>query len=431
VDPRFESTEIVRLRRNRIVLAVPLIVLLAGLLVVVLRRNTPDHDMLERVPRTLLADRDAPRELEPAMKQAQGMGKRVFDAWKNAPEPPQVRAHRSSLAHGQLVVAFALSLAVAIWQLNPFPRRRRGRLVAEQGTLSWNDERFVSLTELAQGLLRPGWSGSTILRLERRGPLPLAHELEVTDSGEGRRILAALGLDAWQRTATFLVSSLAETHRILKYGLVAVRLAALVFAGFVAIQLGRYGLLHERAAFGLGLLLFLVTLWLLRRWPMMVRVGIDGVLQQWLWLRRFVSYADVERIERFDWGVRLHVRNAAPLELTVFQASFFVPKKLVERFGRFLHWLTVRRDLLAQRIEDANGARRASALNTGEPSSEEAAREELRAILEDPWADAEARLHAARTLAPPKARLAAIAEATACPALRQALRALSTAARGD
>jgi len=431
VESRFDSNDIVRLRRNRLLLALPLLVLMVGLLVVRLRMNVPDDDVMERVPRTLLEERvGQPIEL----KQAQDVGKRVFEAWKNAPEPPEVRRRHSSLAHAELVIALSVTLAIGIWQLNPFPRRRRGRLIAENGALEWEGERFVSRDDLVQGVLRPGWGGVTILRLERKGHLPLAHEIEVRDGDEGRKILWALGLDASQRTATFFVSSLARTHRLLKYGLVGLRLAVLVFAGFVAIQLGRLGLFHERAAFGLALLVFLIALWMLRRWPVRVRVGTDGVLQEWLWMRRFVPYANVERLERFEWGVRLLVRDAAPLELTVFRVSFLVPKKLVERVRSFPRWLTVRRDLLAQRIEDAMSARegRASMISVPawmkrmreeEPSAVD--RETLTSILEDPWADAEARKEAARTLAPSKDYLSALADASAHPEFRDALRALA------
>ena len=122
-------------------------------------------------------------------------------------------------------------------------------------------------------------------------------ELAVADVGHGRDILRALGLGASQIIATFVGRSRLLPSRGMRVGWLVGAGVLFALAGF---------LLTLTAS--LKALLFMPILFplvMVALWPSRVDVGTDGVLLRWLGTRKFVPYAEVDRVEPTDTGVRL------------------------------------------------------------------------------------------------------------------------------
>lgn len=453
-DPIFESTTIRLLRRNVLPYLFPALLALAGCIVV--RIYTPDAPLLASAlhgvgpppPPPLLIPGEPP-----ILHQAEIFSRTVWDVWKQGQDMvPEQRRIARWLPY-EIVGIVAVLVAISIFQVNPFAVRRRGVLrIEEDGRAKWNKRRLFVRDEIEQGLLRPGPRAvGVIVRLEKKGWLPRVVELLCDDVGEARRILWSLRLDAAQCAASFRISSLANTHAMLGPIVTTLRVAMILVVGALAISLGHYGFRLKMAWIGGILGVLLLLLFVLRSWPVRVTVGTDGVLVRWIVVQRWVPFP-VRDVVSFDFGVRLvrHEGEGEPVELAVVSVPWYVPRRLLRVVHWVPLWLSVQRDLLLSRIDQAMSARAAhrppevpsrapgeaaawSRQQRSETTEQRAMSSDLVEVVEDPWAPASLRASSSMELwgrAPPSdpTHLRALAAATANPPLRALFDAL---AKGD
>jgi hypothetical protein len=282
--------------------------------------------------------------------------------------------------------------------------------------------------------------------LHRRLRRPLV--LDTAGTRQGRALLRALGLDASQRVADFLVHSplLARSGSLL--GVVA----GLVFLGVVALARAD-GMALGPFSIGGGALTVAWALGLLA--PARVRVGTDGIGVRWLWSRRFLRFDEMAEIERFGrwWApvaraphvvglrVALHSGKDVRLPVTLFGLGQLRLELLTERIlqalGSFRRGDAEAAAHLLRRGDRSVGAwvRALRSLGSGANVDARTApvpRDRLLRIVEDPGLPPVDRAAAAVALgaeldADGRARLRLAAAASALPRLRVAI---ETAADG-
>ena len=448
------TTERVRLlRRSAVPFLIPLTMALTGCALV--WTFTPRGELLAPVLHVQGPVPPAPPLIAgepPVMRKAEILSRTLWRVWVSGEGAlPEQRRFAPWLRYELILLAAALT-AISIVQVNPLPRRVRGRLRVDPDGATWNGAPLLARARIAQGLLRPGpRARGVIVRLVRTGLLPRGVELWCKEPGIAREILWRLRLDAAQAAATFSISSLANTHGVLGPVVAVLRVLTVLVVGALAIGVG-FGASGHRVELGIGLAVVLLVLWAMRNWPVRVTVGTDGVLVRWLVLERFVAFP-LRAIEPFDFGVRLVPREGEPTELCVFRVPWWVPKRWLRLVQWVPLWLSVHRELLLARVQAAARAR--SPQHADEPSSAEGGRATgdaaswVRAmreappehvdrtsepalidLVEDSWQPATLRAQAALTLwneAPLSgfAHVEALAEATAHPALRRLFAALA------
>jgi hypothetical protein len=278
---------------------------------------------------------------------------------------------------------------------------------------------------------------SVRLRTRRCGRL----ELVVRDMTTARALLDALDEDRPPAPVRFWTCArpLCEPQR---YGRVACLLGLFVLLGLVLGQAVPLALVLAVAA--------LLALCAGVSFPTRLTVGADGVLMEWLVTERFVSWADVAAVERFDGGVVLALSRERWITLRTPAASEHrhpageammermqtawradrgagrwrdeVAARLLRREGcRTREWVRAIRILAAG---DELGYRRAAVLP-----------ERLWRVVEDPGADATARIGAAVALSASldeagKERLLAASDACVEPRVRIALATTAATEKG-
>jgi hypothetical protein len=187
------------------------------------------------------------------------------------------------MIHGLGLTAASLYYA---WHRNPWPRRVTTNLRIEGDQLVIAGER-IERDDIAAGFVTRDDQGRPRLRIERKGPSP-NQELELDDEADGRRILAALGLDAAQTITSFRGMALTQATILRSFGLMALAMALGVAVGSLAGMLGNPAAASIAGAITMGTLAAFGSLM-----PTRIEVGTDGVLIRWLTYRRFIPHAEI------------------------------------------------------------------------------------------------------------------------------------------
>lgn len=325
------------------------------------------------------------------------------------------------------------------WRRNPWPRIERAMVRADAGGVQVG-ERHLPRADIREGFVLPGLPPKVLLR--RRRGLPV--ELEVGSTDEGRALLRALGLDVTQTVTRFRAMSRAVARK---------RYMASVMAAFFACYAGFIGNLTSRhthgvsptAALLLGLSVLVMMVVLLM--PTRLSVGADGIVVSWFGRERFIGYADVLRVARYEtgWGrsryvgITVYLRSGEEVPIPTGQAQWseqgaaVVEERIREAMeahrsgGAAADAALLRRG--SREVSDWVSALRA--IGAGANADMRTAplpRERLFRIVEDPGGAAADRAAAAVALGTDlddesRARLRAAAEATAAPRLRVVIEA--------
>ncbi|HEY4120712.1 MAG TPA: hypothetical protein VGM56_22760 [Byssovorax sp.] len=334
---------------------------------------------------------------------------------------------------------FALLFVALIARANPMPRTRATQARADDRGLELDGE-LVPRARLKDGFVVPSLQGTAVL-LHRAG-VASSILLRVDDVTEGRRMLTALGLDAAQSVARVRGRAL-PTARGWFHAL-GFALVPLFFIGIGTHSPDEHG---ARVALFAALLLF-VGIVVASLVPSSLAIGVDGLEVSWFGARRFVRYADVLAVTRFDVGfgnqrtsgveitlddgagnvrVPLGTRSSSDVVILMVLERIREAMEAYMRGGTSIDAARLARNGRAQ----AAWVRALRGLGAGANASMREApvdRDALWRIVEDPQATAEARAAAAVAVggeidAPGKARLLAVAEGIVAPKLRVAIAA--------
>jgi hypothetical protein len=263
----------------------------------------------------------------------------------------------------------------------------------------------------------------------------------VTSTEEGRALLRALGLDASQSVATFRTLSRVLARRRFGFGLGAAFGAA--YVSFITTA-GRH---PSSVAVAMFVLALAVALGLTVA-PTRLSVGADGIVLRWLGRQRFIGYEDIELVTRFDrsWGrsrivgLSLLLRSNEQVMVPISSSNWpkagavdLIEERIREAMETYRTGGAAADAALLRRGERRLGEWVAAlrALGAGANADMRTApvpRERLFRIVEDPACAPTDRAAAAVALGGDgaldddgRARLRAVAEATAAPRLRVAI----------
>ena len=328
---------------------------------------------------------------------------------------------------------------VYVWRHNPWPSIENLDVRADAGGVQLG-ERHVPRAEIREGFVLPGHPPKVLLR--RRRGLPV--ELEVGSTDEGRGLLRALGLDVSQTVARFRAMSRAVARKRYTVGLVGAFVAC--YVAFIVDMARRHA--HGASPIAVGLLalsaLAMMVVFLMPTW---LSVGADGIVVSWFGRKRFIGYADVVRVARYEkgWGrsryvgVTLYLRSGEEVPIPTGQARWsdqsaaVIEERIREAMeahrsgGAAADAAMLRRG--GREVSDWVSALRA--IGAGANADMRTAplpRERLFRIVEDPASAAADRAAAAVALGTDlddesRARLRSAAEATAAPKLRVVIEA--------
>lgn len=343
------------------------------------------------------------------------------------------------------------------------------RLRIEDDALWAGDERLCGRGEIAQAFVSTRENGGAILRLQtKRGAhRSMPWTIALATEAEGTAILAALSLDASRSVASYRAGSRVMLNRRLRnLGLGLFALATTL--AFVLLSLD--GAVASLPAFIMGPLTLLGTmgamlaLSLALIWPSRILVGPDGVVLEWLRLRRKIPLGDIESVHRLPGALHLELRSGERIELAY--PAKPTPEQLEATLKQGIISGPGELDRAGRRIEEALAAHRrgqatepAPLLERGTRGSREwlkqllhlsrGAQEEqasyrrqvvepdkLWTLVENPAMTPTARVGAAVALSGTldeagRARLRVAAEASALPGVKGALAALSQHERAD
>jgi hypothetical protein len=340
------------------------------------------------------------------------------------------------MLHPLIVSALAIAYA---WRKNPWPVIEPTAVRAD-GDGVHVGARHIPRAEIRAGFVLPGARTKVLLRRRRRLPV----ELEVSGTDQGRALLRALGLDVTQSVARFRALSRAVAKR--RYAFAAVGGFMAVYAGFVT-SLARHHHGGPSALAGIAFALGVIGLVVTFVMPTWLSVGADGVVVSWFGRKRFVSYADIALVGRYDkgWGrsrylgVTLHLRSGEALDLPITQSEWGTESValLEERLREAMeahHSGDATADAALLRRGDREVSDWVSALRAigaganADMRTAPLPRERLFRIVEDPASAAADRAAAAVALGTElddeaRARLRGAAEATAAPRLRVVIEA--------
>ncbi len=350
-------------------------------------------------------------------------------------------------AHGPVVfgsivegVIFSFVAALIAWRKNPWPRRDVVEVAADPVALRVADDE-TPREQLADGFVVPT-SGETKIVLHRRG---VGSPIELVAEGvtEARRVLLALGFDASQTVARFrTLSRLFADLRLTFLPVAIVPFLLLLFGAGRHRMLGPWPLLVCL----LPILIFAVLSLL----PSRVTVGADGVEIRWFGWRRFVRHRDIVNAAQYVTGlgnsrytgVSLTLESGEEVRIPIGQARSVDDRTriVLERSqeaaaeGNVEH-AELDPAILARGDRDVGDWMRAlRSLGAGANATMRTApieAERLWRIVEDPAGPPLARAAAAVALtadpaADSRRRLRAAAEATAAPRLRVAIDAAAS-----
>lgn len=345
-----------------------------------------------------------------------------------------------------LIILGAVFSALA-WRKNSRPREVPGKLLADDRGVSFAGELLVPRGQIKSGLVLPRAGGPPVVRFRRRG-LHVPVDIRVTDREEGRALLRALGLDAAQSVATFLLPSMAFADNTQRWRFAAIVGAAAALLVPAAALLSR--LVPEAAViFPFGLAIIAITATVLTAIPTKLRVGADGLYRTWLRQSRFIGYGDVARIDPYEdegggknklAGLQLTLKSGEKLKIPVMSKRSTVRDEIyilhervaqaIETWSRgegVAHAALVRRGG-RETSQWVRALRGIGAFANADARTAPVMPEKLWRIVEDPAAPADARAGAAVALGQSadeevRVRLRAAAAATAAPRLRIAIEA--------
>jgi hypothetical protein len=334
---------------------------------------------------------------------------------------------------------FAIVAAFLAWKANPWPRRDVVPVEADATRLDVAGENYPRET-LRDGFVVPS-GGETKVVLHRRG-VALTVELLAQGVSEARRVLVALGFDASQTVARFRTMSRIFADLRYLFAVALVPFAAIFLSGI----LRRHGGPSELGV--VGFFLPLLAFAIVGLVPSRITVGADGVEVRWFGRRRFVRHKDIVNATQYTagWGnsrytgVALWLESGEELRIPVGQA-------------RRLHGSDDRTRMILERIDEAAAeadrehaeldaallargdrdvgewVRALRSLGAGANATMRTApieADRLWRIVEDPGAAPVARAAAAAALtadpaAESRRRLRVVAEQTAAPRLRVAI----------
>jgi hypothetical protein len=335
------------------------------------------------------------------------------------------------LAAGLLVLAFAGSRLVA-------PRIVPAPIRADHAGIRVGAH-FVERAALRAGFVVPEQPGGHVTVVLRRR-LRRSMEIRVGSAAEGRRLLHALGLDASQTLATFLVTAGELAAPRLAYG--AVGGVCLLFLVFIAGLVTRVIQPVDEVIYGacalsvLGMLLCLV----LYTMPTRLIVGADGLVLRWLGTARFIAYRDILGLSRHvsSQSGRQHIELAIALpseEIRMLMSDesrlALIKERIEEAMDAYRRGDTESAEAALRRGARSNAAWIAAlrAIGAGANAGPRTAlmpEDRLWRIVEGPMVNPTARVAAAIALGAGgegerRARLHAAAGATAAPRLRLAI----------
>ena len=355
-------------------------------------------------------------------------------------------------ALGVHLIIGGLLLRVGNHRLNLRAKRRRTAVKADRAGVWENGELVVARSAIADGFFQPRAGrdrnnpksyGSSIRLVDKRRRVVFEAEAE---EAEALAMLRALGLDPASKRAQFngsspLYATLGRNFLFLA-GVVAftVTLSTLLLGIGVSIPMSP---------------LFALPLVFAGMVPAKVEIGADGILQRWLWTRKFIPISQIVSASHGDdRTIRVHLRDGRD------ELIYTSPRR---RGGFGSSWATQHRDAILARINEtlaAYAARGPAAdvsamvakgtrsradwlasldkLRDREGGYRDAVvrDEDLWRVVEDPSAPEDARGAAAMLLRGSlddtgRARVRVAAEATASPKLRVALDAAAGAAKDE
>jgi hypothetical protein len=332
-----------------------------------------------------------------------------------------------------------LFLTFAAWRRNWRPVTKNVRVRADAKGVHVG-ARFVPRSTIRSGLVVPGAAPRVLLR--RRFALPI--ELQTSSKKEARGLLRALGLDVSQSVATFTTLSRAAAKR--RYGMVLGVGMAACFLGFVRV-LGPHPSTFAFAMLGATILAGVV----LAVAPTRLDVGADGIALRWLGRTRFIAYEDIEGVARYarDWGrskiygLSIVLRSAEEVLVPISMQEWgdgdpvsLIEERIEEAMHAFRKGGAAADAALLRRGERAmsdwiSALRSLGAGANADLRTAPVPRDRLFRIVEDPAAAPADRAAAAVALGGDldddgRARLKAVAEATAAPRLRIAIEKAAT-----
>jgi hypothetical protein len=200
-----------------------------------------------------------------------------------------------TIPSGWLVLGGVVALVVlpisTRW-LGPRRHRAEGKLAIDGESLKWNGEPWIARRKIRQVDWREDPERGAVVHVRLASGFDAA--IAVADADAARAVVKALGFGASERTAAFTSMSPA-------FSLPSVARAAIALAAFLApaalllsaISQRSQHLLFASAATMVAAIVSLVV-WLGVRTRIVV--GTDGVATRWLGRRRFIPFADVDRI---------------------------------------------------------------------------------------------------------------------------------------
>jgi hypothetical protein len=346
-----------------------------------------------------------------------------------------------ALTVGIIAPLVGLITSLYVIRVSPLRVAVRGQLEAGDDGLIFSGKKLAHLRDLRAGFLVPSWGKPPRVRLERRFPRG-AIELRPRNDAEGHALLRALGLDASQVVARFTFASRARADaRVIAVGwtLLVLFLVGLPILASALADPGAFLVLVGLIGFGL-LIVWLVVMAL----PTRLVVGSDGVLVSWFWRKRFLPYSLVRAVRPYGSGseqgvgvwsadgrvIKLPIKPQLTQELNEQQTELVTqriqqaiaghasrrhegPIRLPERGNRSaLEWIRVLR---------ASGSGAAADHRTAPVAADE-----LWRVIEDPGAEPIARASAAVAVGggldrDGRTRLRVAAQATAAPEVRRLL----------
>ena len=307
--------------------------------------------------------------------------------------------------------------------------------------------RVLARADVAYGFIEPDGAAARVKLFDARHGLRL--EVRVRDAAEGQELLRALGLDVGQRVAPFFAASPFGGAR-------ATAIAAAVITGsWFALEFlfpGYRAMTRAMDDF-LTLTRLAIPFVMLLTWaalsavPTLVTVGADGLHVRWMRRKRFIPYRSIVRVVPAFGQLRVVLSDGTTLRIRG-QRRSFTPRTrpdhraMVDRLSTAIEEHLARSrvqeavaQLPAPNADGAGWLRELEAMQVGVEGSYRRAvvsDETLWRVIDDASLDARMRAGAAVALRKVlddagRARLRVVAESTASPKLRVALRAASDA----
>lgn len=344
-------------------------------------------------------------------------------------------------------LAFLASTAASIRLAAGRVERGTGGVSADARGVHLGTSMVLARGDVAYGFVEPAGDTARVKLFDARHGHRL--ELRVRDAAEGQELLRALGLDVGQRVAPFFAASPLGGARATAVAATVVVgswfALEFLFPGYRAATRTMDDILTvTRACIPVVMLL---TWAALSAVPTLVTVGADGLHVRWMRRKRFIPYRSIVRVVPAFGQLRVVLSDGTTLRLRG-QRRSFTPRTrpdhraMVDRLSTAIEEHLARsrvQEAVAQlpspHADGAGWLRELEAMQVGVEGSYRRAvvsDETLWRVVDDASLDARMRAGAAVALRKVldeagRARLRVVAESTASPRLRVALRAASNA----